>query len=361
MSTAFETRPLVLQSFMQRLLGQHPIENAMIELNNLLATRPISMISPSDLTTIEQRYGLSLSQFMLNLEEFYAVHLNYKLSDQLSPKDGLVDLIHLRTLFQLPAQSVEMLHTRIGEVLYQQRAEKAVQSGQITDSEKTALAELHQLISLPSDSANAIYKEVCQARLDRFVEEYGADARITPDKELRLYAIGQNLGVKPRAETKRSIERFKRYWTIEHSALSIVDVSVSLQKSEVCHYQTSEVQWYEERATARQTNYTEHYEHHRSFDVVDLQSNSTSARKDTFNILKRIDICDLYVTNKRLIFEGKEKTTSIKLNTIVSVKAYKQGILIDKLTGKSILLIINRDADGLALLCQRLYRSIPSS
>ncbi len=346
---------------MQRLLRQHPIENAVIELNNLLATRPISSIAPSDLTTIEQRYGLSLNQFMLNLEEFYAVHLNYKLSDRLLPKDGLADLTHLRTLFQLPAQTVEMLHTRIGESAYRQRAERAVQSGQITDTEKTALATLQQQISFPSDLADTIYKEVCQARLDRFVEEYGADARITPDEELRLYAIGQSLGVKPHTETKRSIERFKRYWTIEHSALPVVDVSASLQKSELCHYRASEVQWYEERATARQTNYTEHYEHHKSFDVIDLQSNSKSVRRDTFNILKRIDTGDLYVTNKRLIFEGKEKTTSVKLNTIVSIKAYQQGILIDKLTGKSIFLVLNRDADGLALLCQRLHRTTPIS
>ncbi len=135
----------------------------------------------------------------------------------------------------------------------------------------------------------------------------------------------------------------------------------NLQKSEQCHFYAEGVQWYEERATARRTNYDDHYEQHKSFDVVDLQSNVTSTRKERFNIIKRISTGNLYLTNKRLIFEGQEKTTSIKLNTIVSVKAYKQGILVDKLTGENMLLLMDRDADSSALLIQHLLRSILAS
>ena len=212
------------------------------------------------------------------------------------------------------------------------------------------------MISLPPDLADTIYIDVCQAQLDRFVEEYGADARITPDDELRLQAASKNLGIRFSVNARRTIERFKRYWTIENTSLPMIEASISLQKLEVCHYQASGVSCYEERATAHRTNYDEHYEYHQSFDVIDLQSNDSLPRKDTFSILKRIQSGNLYLTNKRLIFEGQDKTTSIKLNTIVRVKAYKQGILVDKLTGKTMLLLVDRDADSLALLCQRLIR-----
>lgn len=361
MLTAFETRPLIAQSFMQRLLRQHPVENAVIELNNLLATQPIQSITSTDLATIEQRYGLPLSQFMLNLEEFYAVHLNFQLVNQLLTNDGQTDLAHLRTLFQLPVESVEMLHARIGEVAYRQRAEKAVQNGQISAGDKAALVELQKAISLPSDLADTIYKEVCQAHLNEFVKAFGADARITPDEDQRLQAISKNLGVKLSADAKRTVERFKQYWTIENTSLQIIEVNTSLQKLEQCHFYAEAVQWYEERATIRRTNYDDHYEQYKSFDVVDLQSNSTSAQTDRFDIIKRISTGNLYLTNKRLIFEGHGKVTSVKLNTIVGVKAYKQGILVDKLTGKNMLLLMNRDTDNLALLIQRLLHSTASS
>lgn len=346
---------------MQRLLRQHPAENAVIELNNLLATQSIQSITSADIAAIELRYGLSLSQFMLNLEEFYAVHLNYQLVNQLLTNDGLADLTHLRMLFQLPVQSVEMLHTRIGEIAFRQRAEKAVRDGQITAEDKTTLVGLQQAISLPSDLADTIYREVCQAHLNEFVQAFGVDARITPDEDQRLQVISKNLGVKLSAESKRTVERFRQYWTIENTSLPIIEAATSLQKSEQCHFHAEGVQWYEERATARRTNFDDHYEQHKSFDVVDLQSNSTSVQKERFDIIKRIHTGDLYLTNKRLIFEGQEKTSSVKLNSIVGVKAYKQGILVDKLTGKNMLLLMNRDADSLALLIQRLLRStLPS-
>ena len=361
MSTAFESRPMIAQSFMQRILRQHPAENAVIELNNLLATQSIQSITSADIAAIEQRYDLSLSQFMLNLEEFYAVHLNYQLANQLLSNDGLADLAHLRTLFQLPVQSIEMLHARIGEISYRQRAEKAIRDGQITADEKMALVGLQKVISLPSELADTIYKEVCQGHLNQFVQAFGIDARITPNEDQRLQAISKNLGVQLSVESKRTVERFKQYWAVENTSLPIIEVATSLQKLEQCHFHAEGVQWYEERATARRTNYDDHYEQHKSFDVVDLQSNDTSVQKERFDIIKRINTGDLYLTNKRLIFEGQEKTTSVKLNTIVSVKAYKQGISVDKLTGKNMLLLMDRDADSLALLIQRLLRStLPS-
>lgn len=356
--TAFETRSLVMQSFMQRLLRQLPTDNAVIELNNLLATQPIQSISQNDLAIIEQRYGVSLNQFMLNLEEFYAVLLNYKLADRHLPKDGLADLIHLRTLFQIPQQSVEMLHTRIGGIVYKQRVKEVIQTGQITPDQKSSLTKFGQAIELSPELANTIYQEVCQARLSKVIGEYGINARITPEEELHLQAISQNLGVVPDADTKQTIDRFKRYWTLEHTELPVIEVATSLQKSESCHFQAANVQWFEERATARRTNYDDHYELNKSFDIVDLCANDASAKKDTFYIIKRINVGHLYLTNKRLIFDGKDKITSIKLNTILNVKAYKQGILIDKITGKNVLLLVDRDADVLALLCQRLLGSL---
>ena len=360
MSTAFKERPLSPQSFVQRLLRQHPVENAIIELNNLLATRSILSITSDDLTDIEQRYGFSLSQYGLNLEEFYAVQLNYRFIDRCLPTDGLPDLTHLRTLFRLPTQSVDMLHAQIGEVIYRRWVEKTVRNGKVSDEEKAILTELRQLLSLPADLADNMYKDVCQALLDQFVEECSAGARITPEEETWLLALSTNLGVRPSISTKRTIDRFKRYWQVENTDLPVIDIPIACQKLEHGHYAASEVRWCEERATARRTKYDDHYDHHKSFDVVDLRSNRPSSSKDTFDILKRIDTGNLYLTNKRLIFEGQQKTTSIKLNTVVRVKAYKQGVLIDKLTGKSMLLLFSQDSDMLALLCERVIHSTPA-
>ena len=357
-STAFESRPLVQQSFMQRLLKQYPEENAVIELNNLLADTPIQSITATTIQAIEQKYGLSLSrQFRLNLEEFYAVQLNYALNDRRLSEDELDDLSHLRTLFQLPSPSVEMIHARIGEVVYRRSFEEAVQDGQLSADERVFLTELQQTISLPRELADKISEEVRGDYLARFVTQYGADARITPEEEMQLRMISKNLGIKPDYATKQTLERFKLYWLLENTDLPIVEVAVSLQKSEHCHYHGKDVQWYEERATDRRSNYTDHYEYAKAFEEIDLQSGSSATRKETFDLLKRIDVGDLYITNKRLIFVGATKTSSIKLTAISGVTAYKQGVAVSKLTGKNPLFLMKRDADVMALICRRLLHN----
>lgn len=357
MSTAFETKPLIAQSFMQRLLRQQPIENAVIELNNLLATQPILSINRTDLDLIEQRYSVLLSQFMLNLEEFYAVHFNFRLTNHLLPGEGVAELDHLRTLFQLPGQSIEMIHNRIGAIAYRQQAEKAVVDGQITVKDKAALDELQAVISISDELAVSILKEVCQTYLNQLMKQLSINARITPDEDQRLNHTVKSLKVQLSVEARRDVERFKEYWNIENQPLTSVEVTVALQKSEECYFHAKSVQWYEERATSRNNNYYDHYEFNQSFDPVDLYSNSTPAQKDTFSIIKRISTGKLYLTNKRLIFEGPEKLTSIKLSTVTNTKVYKQGIAINKLTGKDMLLLMSREADILALLIQRLQES----
>lgn len=359
MSTAFETRPLVPQSFMQRLLGQHPTENAVIELNNLLATTLIRSITSAEIHAIERRYGLSLNrQFGLNLEEFYAVQLNYALADRRLSADELADLDHLRTLLQLPGQTVEMLHTRIGEVVYRQSVEEFVQDGQLSADERAFLAELQQTIALPRELADRISEEVRSDYLARFVQDFSADARITPEEEMQLRIIGKNLGIKPDNATKHTLERFKLYWVLENTTLPIVEVTIPLQKLEQCHCHIEDVQWYEERATDRRSSYNDHYVYDRAFEEINLESGHSAVRKKTFDLLKRIDVGDLYLTNKRLIFVGQSKTSSIKLNAITHVTAYRQGVAVVKLTGKSPLLMMKRDADVVALLCRRLLRGV---
>ncbi|MBD2705833.1 hypothetical protein IC229_34865 [Spirosoma sp. BT702] len=357
MATVFEMRPLEPQSFMQRLLNQHPIENAVIELNNVLASSAICSIPISEIDRIERKYGLSLTkQFGLNLEEFYAVYLNYALDDSSLSEEELADLTHLRILLQLPNQTIELLHARVGAGIYQQCFEEVIQDGVISSEERYFLSQLEQTLSLPSDLANKISEEVRSNYFARLAEEYSADARITPEEERQLQQISKNLGIKPDQATKRTLDRYKLYWVLENADLPIIEISLPLQKQEHCHWHSEDVQWFEERATARRTSYDDHYVQDKVFEEVDLQANSP-AHQTKFGLLKRIDTGQLFLTNKRIIFVGRLKTTSIKLNTIGRVTAFKQGIEIGKLTGKNPLLLLKGNADVAAVVCRRLIRN----
>lgn len=362
METAFEVRPLRPQSFMQRLLKQHPIENAVIELNNLLATTSVQAISLEDIIAIERKYGLSLGQtFGLNLEEFYAVQLNYSLLDRKLSEGEAADLRHLRTLLSLPNQTIEMLHARIGEQVYRLSFAEAIEDGQLSAEERAFLADLQQIIAIPSELAEKISAEMRGDYLTRFANSIGADARITPEEEAELRAISKNLDIKPDSATKRTLERFKLYWALENQPLPVLQVEEPLQKGEICHLHITQVQWYEERVTVRYTKPSDFYLQYEKLEKIDLESGNSPSQQTTFDTLKRIAQGDIYLTNKRVIFIGDSKDTSIKLNALSGITAYKRGVVLHKLTGRSPLMMMKRDAGILAIITKRLTQENPKS
>lgn len=100
--TLYQVVPLVKASFFQKLFKQSVEQNAVIELNNLLATKSIKSISLEEVIEIEHRYKLTLNDvFRLNLEEFYAVYLNYCLGHYPLSKECIEELEHLKVLLSL--------------------------------------------------------------------------------------------------------------------------------------------------------------------------------------------------------------------------------------------------------------------
>ncbi|MEZ0129691.1 hypothetical protein AB9T88_07985, partial [Flavobacterium sp. LBUM151] len=123
----FQTVPLVSASFFQKLFKQLPIENSVIEVNNLLASYPINEISKEKIYNIEERYQINLEQeFKLNLEEFYAVYLNNCLNDGVLNDLDFENLNHLKLILSLKENSIEKLNCKIGEIVYKRFFEKAI-------------------------------------------------------------------------------------------------------------------------------------------------------------------------------------------------------------------------------------------
>src|SRR5690606_33894427 len=132
MSYVFQHYPLIRQSFFQKLLGQHPRENAIIEVNNLLAAKPIDRVTPAHITAIEKKYRTNIKkQFQLNLEEFYAVYLNHCLQDRTLDDGEVSELEHLKNIFALPDKAVTYLHEQVGSLVYRDCYKQAVADGHL--------------------------------------------------------------------------------------------------------------------------------------------------------------------------------------------------------------------------------------
>lgn len=329
----FRAVPLVKKSFLQRTLKQQPEENAVIELNNLLASIPIREISPKDVSAIEERYALNLRlEFGLNLEEFYATYLNYCLADRVLNDEELTDLKHLKTVLALDDSVIDNLHARIGSIVYKKSFEEAVSDGRLTSEEQAFLTKLETDLRLPKQLAEKISLETRTAYVQNYVTKIMADQQLSPDEEEELKAITSSLNIDPKLndKTKQQLEKFKLYWALKNLPLPAIQPDIAIQKGETCHFMSGRVKWYELRK-------------------VRYKSTSTDE-------LTLIDQGSLYLTDKRIIFNGSKKTSTIQLTKILKSTPNSDGVKLGKDSGKDVTLHLPDRADIFCMMLERLRR-----
>jgi hypothetical protein len=136
------------------------------------------------------------------------------------------------------------------------------------------------------------------------------------------------------------------------TTVPVVECPLALQKNEECLW-AGQASWYEYRAVTRRVNY-----HGVTASIpigmgLKYRAGSISAGAARETELVPIDDGELYVTTKRLLYDGKLKNTTIALSAIVKLQLFQGGIIVEKGTGKSPHLMIATGAEDAALLITR--------
>ena len=338
----FRELPLFRQSLMQRLLKQLPEENAIIELNNLLASNLIRDISKDDINVLSNKYKINLvEKFSLNLEEFYAVTLNFFLKDKHLSHDEIEDLNHIKRIFELNDKNVIDIDSKIGEKIFKEHFGNIVVKGKLTNEEREDLIELEKTLKLPKNVANEIFQNMSKSFFDNAYQEVIKKNRVNPDEEKELFAIAKSFNIDIPQQCKITLERFKLYWIYENNKLDEIQTEVKLQKNEICFFIEKKVRWYEERELMK-----------RKYGYSKFNSQKEIIAQN----LKIIDVGSIILTNKRLIFNGLDKTPSISYDKIILISEFKDSIEIEKQTGRSLILNFEQNTDIIYILLQRLVR-----
>lgn len=148
----FLARPFLKKNLRQFILRQEPIDNAIIELNNLLATQSLENLSKRDVQLIEKKYNIHLlSTFKLNLEQFYAVLLNYFLKYNGLTDNDAADLEKLQFILSLPDESTlkitKMLYQRTPKIVSQEGSPSQFGRTNVLPDKSSFDRKIHELIS----------------------------------------------------------------------------------------------------------------------------------------------------------------------------------------------------------------------
>ncbi|OJW96317.1 MAG: hypothetical protein BGO70_01140 [Bacteroidetes bacterium 43-93] len=353
----FKYAKLANRSVLQKLFKQYPEENAVIALNNLLASKPIESVTEQDVQEIEQKYRVNLQrEFHLNLEEFYAVYFNHYLRHGCIDTDAKKVLSNLRRILRLSEDSIRTLQIKIGERVYRQKHEEAVADGTFTNEKKISLNTLAMDIGLPDDISRKISEEVRIACIKKFVAEIVEDQRLSPQEDRKLQQMAKNLEVdlSYTPETKQQLNKLRLYWALENETLPEVKTSISLYKNEICHLIIPGVAWCEMRTVRTHVSTVGYSTSIRIAKGIYLRSTSHKPRSYSTEQLKQLDRGTLYLTSKRILVTGTHKSYNIRLEKILEFDPYKDGIEIRKDAGRNVFLMFSEQLDIICIMLGRL-------
>ncbi|MCG2769116.1 MAG: hypothetical protein ABIK79_02390 [Chloroflexota bacterium] len=306
MAGSFQNKPLKKASFADRALKRQPSENPVIEVNNLLAQAERLMdVSPEGVDHIGEKYEVDVrKKRRKGLTGLHKEHMSFCLERGVADEE-IAELSHLEALFDLD--------------------EKAV-------------------------------KKARKECADGYLESIMADERITPEESERLDLAMSNLGMTIPKEMQSRFLRYQAYWEIENLDLPEIEAPVNLQRNEVCHF-IHRADWLEHRAVTSRVSYSGPTARVKLAKGVYWRVGSVGVKSTSEETLKKIDSGVTYLTNKRLIFVGGHKTTSIQLSRILDFTPYQNGVEIQKDKGRNPFLVLE-DADIFAMILARAIGSL---
>ncbi|AFD00732.1 hypothetical protein Mtc_1992 [Methanocella conradii HZ254] len=361
MAAPFAVKPLKQPGLIDRILGGQPIENALIEINNLLATADnIKNVNDEQLERIFQKYKVkNPHRFDKDFNEIYRTYLTYCLSDKKMGEDEVAALQRLKSLFALNDNNAQNIFRSVAEATYKESLDQVLMDGHISDSEKEFLDRLQNELKLPDEFIKNIYAAKAGGLLQKRFDEAMSDARISPEEDRELEALAKNLHVVPNFDekTRALLNKYRLLWLIDNGDIPEIPVSINLQRNEKCYF-TCNVDWYETRAVRYRVNYGGPTMSVKIAPGVRWRMGSLGVRTMSNQELTRIDTGTMYLTNKRLIFMGTMKNTTIALTKILDFKPYKNGVDIRKENGKSPFIGFSDNVDVFAEILSRLLMAM---
>jgi hypothetical protein len=282
------------------------------------------------------------------------------IDDDVVTDEELAYLEQLRIGLNLRERDVDDLWSDETGAIYRTALEGALSDGKLTDDEWRQVDLIASGLRLSPERRAEIAEEPIASAITRAVTGALADHRLTPAEREQLTELVTQTGVGQDAYTdtqEQALDRALLLWRIENEALPVIAAPINLQKGEVCHASFS-AQWYELRTRTVRSYRSGPVASIRIMKGLSYRVGSYQTHRVTADELTLIDAGVGYITNKRFIFDGARKNTTIRYPGILSLTPYADGVEIEKATGKSPTLIIQGDAEIFtAIFAEALSRS----
>ena len=220
--------------------------------------------------------------------------------------------------------------------LYEKLIEIFIRDGQLSENEKEILLKVKDILGISDKDAKKLYSMIVTNFISNELKKIFEDNMVTPEEKEYIERLTKGLNIELDEKTRKRIEDLHSVYLLMNQPLSPIPCPINLQKNEECYFEIprAELQkWKKERVSYGGVGL--------SFRVAKGVRFYTGTGRVTSSqdVLKTEDIGSIYITNKRFIFVGQKKTTSIKLDKILDFNIYEdEGMIeIKKETGPALI------------------------
>jgi hypothetical protein len=344
----FENKPYFEPSFFDKISKSVPKNNFLIDLNNYLSITDLDELTIDKFEELASKYKIKnpYDKFYDELCDILFEFVTFHLGSKESKTNNIKSFKCIQKFLQLNDDDFERIVPPLTLakftllVTFYFRAEK-----KYGDSEKALFAYAAENYGLSKEVAESVIKEIGEDVVKEYYVEIFKDRRISPEEEKAGNELINALNVKHNfsINDKNTAEKFKKLWQIENGEMDETPVDIILQKNEKCFF-ASVATLCENRTITKSVGYAGPTFRLKIAKGLYYRVGNFATKRDTEDVMTRIDNGVLYITNKRILFVGKQNKP-IKYSQIIDLKLYTDGIEIFKDSGKSPLFII-QDADS---------------
>ena len=346
--------------FLQKLFRLPARHNAIIGINNLLArAAQVTDVTADEVRTVTDRYKTALTHLhVADRVALYARYDAYALKDDEVYDEEAQDLKHLQALLALTAEQAAHVHLEHAGRIYQEQVDNAISAGRFTDDARQALQRLAKYLALSEDDAHGVFMERVGRLLNERARRMAANHKIAPDQEAALATFAEELGVNLVYDSKDRalLEKYRLMWRIEDGDIPEVPVPIALQHAEKCYFMAP-VRWLEYLRRTTRVRYGGPSFRFRIVKGLYWRAGDMGVQVVSKDVLTPIDSGQVYVTSRRVILEGARQNVSIPISSIIDFHTYKNGVELEKATGKNPFLEFSHDIPMFALLLRRLLHA----
>jgi len=350
----FKASELIKDNPLDKLFKTNKKENTLIEIKNYLAFTDLENVKNSEINKIIEKNNIKVDSIIKELEGFFEDFV----SDTFQFLDlNTIEISNIKNFavaLGLNFDDLKDIVNKFSKDRFCTEIKPVINNGKSIHENEKELLSIKERLSISDDDFKKILDETRIKIAQDAFKEATRDGEYSPEGETRLQELYTNLDITPDYDAIASevMEKGRLLWKIKNENLPVIKPDINLASSEICHY-TTLTDYYEYKTVTSKIGYFGPALRLKIVKGFYYKAGIYNIKRSTEEKLTKIDSGKIYITNKRIILIGTNKTINIRLNKILDIELFSNGMKIIKDVGRNIFFSYFNEADLLGLILLR--------